>query len=291
MPTAMHPVSRQGRITPPLWKRHRTILAAALISAVTFVQATTSLHAAEPLPDTRLALDRLQAEFPHEDAIVFEPHDGSIVEYRGLPLIRALDRVLGEHWRTAEAIEFVCADGYRASIEVSDLLGHRAWLAYARSDGQAFEVNNQQQGERVPLGPFYLVWDSLTDEAVRARGASIWPYQIISVAPVALSAHFARAMPPAHAPTEAHRGFEVARQFCLHCHTMNGDGGHKGPELNTETLAARYADDAWLSAQLLAPERLRPGTTMPALDTAAGKLSENLNAVKQWLAVMTQPAR
>lgn len=260
------------------------LIGVTLLLAVAMLPAPARATASAAVP---LELDPLVQAFVAEDVAVIEPHNQTHIVYRGLPLPAVLDRVLGTDWRTADAVEFVCADGYRASIEVAHLLAHRAWLAHARADGRAFELDNRLQGETVALGPFYLVWDTLGDEAVRARGAAPWPYQVVAVAPVSLAAHFARAMPPAEASADARRGFDIARRLCLHCHTMNGDGGGKAGELNTPALARRYANDAWLTAWLVAPASLKPGTTMPALEAPTGERADTLAAVKAWLRAMT----
>lgn len=65
---------------------------------------------------------------------------------------------------------------------------------------------------------------------------------------------------------------------CSACHTMNGAGGHGGPNLTHE--GSRRPDPAWQAAHLKNPAKMKPGSTMPAYDTLPDK---QLQALGQYL--------
>lgn len=64
------------------------------------------------------------------------------------------------------------------------------------------------------------------------------------------------------APDSAIQGAMVYQaNSCSGCHTLNGEGGTEGPPLNG--LRLRH-DRSWVAAHFLDPEKLSPGTEMPA---------------------------
>jgi mono/diheme cytochrome c family protein len=48
------------------------------------------------------------------------------------------------------------------------------------------------------------------------------------------------------------------------CHTINGEGGGKAPELNYPMSVTEYLAEEWIRKWVLDPRSVRYGTTMPA---------------------------
>lgn len=198
---------------------------------------------------------------------VLEPHLAvagrmPTVDYLGFAAVPVLDLLLGPGWqRAGQEIEFRALDGFVSRVPVERFTRHRAWLVYARSDGQAFEVDNHLQGEKkVALGPYYLVWDNRHAKALQAEGGALWPYQVQQLAakPSAKLALLPGTLAARHAAAA-----EAAQQYCLSCHQIRGHGGDKMP-LDLSQVARGYDAARW-RAWLLSPQTVRPGTTMPAL--------------------------
>ena len=218
------------------------------------------------------------AEMPSPDALtaqmgppgpvrVYEPHlsvgDRHVeIEYLGYPAEDVLDRVLGADWREqADSIEFRALDGYVSRIDVGRFAPGRAYLVFARQDGAAFTVDNLGQNEKdVPLGPYYLVWNNISDPALLAEGASGWPYQVVEIS--AFTGSDAALRPPGLAG-DHDEAIGFVKTNCLSCHKVNGYGGEKYPGNLAELAKGREHEEflAWV----LAPSSLRPGTTMPPL--------------------------
>lgn len=197
---------------------------------------------------------------------VFEPHENEQRSYVGVPAGALLQALFGDAWRNAGAVQFECADGYRALIEASKLAEHPALLSWARSDGEAFGlVNRLQNNEAVELGPFYLVWDNLESAELQALGASDWPYQIVGLSLIDISERLPRILPPEDADAVVQRGFDGFKQHCVSCHTVNGQGGGKAPELNFPSSVTEYLAKGWLQRWMLEPTTVRLNTPMPAL--------------------------
>ena len=198
---------------------------------------------------------------------VVEPHLSArgrttLVDYRGWPAAQVLDHWLGPDWRKAgQELEFRALDGYVSRIPVEQFARYRAYLVFERVGHPSFSVDNELQNEKnTPLGPYYLVWDNVQEPALIAQGGSWWPYQIdtIRVSESRLAALLPGDMAAAWADAAT-----LAQTFCLNCHQVNGYGGDKVP-LN---LAAqvRALDEASFRRWVLAPQEIKPGTTMPAL--------------------------
>lgn len=198
--------------------------------------------------------------------VVHEPHEDRARGYVGIWARDLLDAAFGQAWQQAGAVVFECADGYRALIAPEKLVASRALLAWASADAEPFTLVNRLQGdEQVDLEPFYLVWDNREDTALREAGASDWPYQVVGISVLAEEAVMAHARPPAQADDASWRGFHAFAAHCATCHRVNGDGGDKGPELNRPVSVTEYLAPGWLQRWMLAPETIRPGTTMPGL--------------------------
>lgn len=205
--------------------------------------------------------------FPARVVSVYEPHlvaaDGDVeVGYVGYRAIDVIARLLGEDWRSrAATVEFSAIDGYVALVDAARFDGESAFVVFARADGAPFTVDNVAQNETdVPLGPYYLVWDNVSNPALRAEGARYWPYQVTDVSLV--TAPDAALLPTGLDP-RFHEGAELARTHCLSCHEINGVGGSKFGG-NLAGVVKGYPEGRFLQL-LLTPAVERPGATMPGL--------------------------
>ena len=184
------------------------------------------------------------------------------LSYRGYPVAPLLDQRLGTSWRAAGTlVTFESQDGYLSLVPSERLLRYPAFLVYENASGADFGVEVPPLDHRVPLGPWYLVWDNLLYPQLRTDTASYWPYQVNRVG-VMDSARLQALYPPM-LPEQYRDGALLAREYCLACHRVNGVGGRKMPidlaQWVTGQSYARFA--SWV----LDPSGKNPLTTMPAL--------------------------
>ena len=92
---------------------------------------------------------------------------------------------------------------------------------------------------------------------MRAEGDYGWPYQLVGVELIRSRDRFPHMAPPASAPAAVQHGFAAFRIHCSRCHTVNGEGGQVGPELNRAESPAGRRDPAWLRAWIDDPSRDR----------------------------------
>ncbi|MCU0734286.1 MAG: cytochrome c family protein [Methylotetracoccus sp.] len=257
-------------------------------AAVLLLHAVTAAAVEIPVPKQL----KTQAAVGPETMRVFEPHESMgerrvSVDYRGFPMNALLDHWFGRDWREHDAeLIFQALDGYRSVIAGSRLQRYRALLAFERADGHDFVVDNPAQRQtRVPLGPYYLIWDNTLDSELQALGTLGWPYQVSRIELTRRADD--RTLIPPGASDEVKAGFMDAKDHCLTCHRIRGVGGAKYP-IVLERAVCSWTDER-LRAFIDNPRQLRPGTSMPAIDGSADPASRQktierivayLNAVK-----------
>ena len=255
-------------------------ITAGLLLALSFAVSAATL------PDP-LELQRLLG--PAQVVTVVEPHlsvKGREVKiaYRGYPAGLVLASLFGADWKLQpdREIEFIALDGYRSRIPVGRFSTYRAFLVFARADGSAFRVDNLEQREKaVPLAPYYLVWDNIAAPELLAEGGNGWPYQ---VAQISLRQSGKDALLPGAMAAQWAEHAALAQKYCLSCHRVNGFGGDKMP-INLAERAKLIDARSW-QTWLLAPQSVKPDTTMPALpeglaarEQIAAKLQAYLKAL------------
>ena len=212
-----------------------------------------------------LSVEDLRTITPVVSLKVFEAHEKKDRVYRAIPVRPVFDKIFGKDWEKAQEVIFTSIDGYQPSIPVAKFLAHDAYLAFAYEDGGPFTmVNTLQNNEKVPLGPLYLIWDNLHSKALLESGASDMPYQIKTIA-LSLEAPYPHTLPPSGSSAQVQRGFAHFRKYCISCHTINGEGGGKAPELNYPASVTEYIKPEYLKRWIEHPQSIRYNTAMPAL--------------------------
>lgn len=238
---------------------------------------------------------QIQKNVAASELEVWEPHEKKLVKYRGYPMQQLLTAVYGASWRLQEEMLFTCSDGYQPSLPVERFLKQPAWLAFERVGSPDFAILNTLQGdEKVSVGPYYLVWDNAKDPEREAKGANGWPYQIEKIDLVRFTDRFPQMAPPLNAGKKVGAGFSAFREHCATCHSVNGDGGLKGIELNYPVSVTEYFKRKWLMQWILDPTKMRPKTPMPALNHGLKdrlSLAENIVTYLETMARNKQPPK
>ena len=209
-----------------------------VISKLEFMSTLTFKNHGE-LVD-RFSLAELKDKLAPIDVSVIEPHYNSEITYRGFPTRELFDLVYGPQWRDSEEVLLTALDGYQPSIPVQKFLDHTSYMTYKASNYPDFQVikvftNGTGPGtfEVANLGPFYLVWENVTDKD--APSGEDFPYQTVSIDLISFAERFPEMAPPQDSGEEVKRGFLQFRQHCMVCHMINGKGGTRGPDLTYAT--------------------------------------------------------
>lgn len=270
----------------------RRYRAAAVLSIAAWV-TTPASHAADGL-DFRGAAKpgwtraELAAHVRAERVRVFDPYERSEVELEAFPMNAVLDATFGERWRQRDELLMTCLDGFQPSVPVQRFLDHRAWLAFRRLDRRTFDLTKHDvtPPAHVDLAPYYLVWSNLDDPRIRAEGDLGWPYQLVAVELTDFEARFPRLVPPAGASEPARQGFLAFRSYCSPCHSVNGDGGRVGPELNYPMNVTQYWQPAMLRRWILDPSSIRSRAAMPSVAPDLPDREAMVDTVIAYLAAM-----
>jgi len=212
------------------------------------------------------------------------PIDDKKRRFKAFALKPLLKAMYGEHWKRDDDIVFTCTDGYQPSLPGAILQRHDAYLAFASADGQDFSIFDH--GKVQDLGPYYLIWDNVRDEAFDDEQPQVWPFQVTALEPVPFKLRYAAMLPPARSSAQVRRGFLVFRNHCMNCHSINGLGGSLGPELNYPVNVTQYYAIPWLKRWIAMPRSIRYNATMPPLDAEAGTRDKMLNDLIAYLKAM-----
>lgn len=215
-------------------------------------------------PVAQLSMAELKQKVAVTQITVWEPHEDKNVTYEGFDIAEVFATVYGDQWQKIDEALFTCVDGYQPVLPMDRFRKYSGYLVYRRLDQAQFKVQNRFQNQSdVPLGPYYLVWDNLKSGELRADGADGWPYQVVGVDLVNFVDRFPKLSPPEDASAQTKQGFLGFRENCMSCHTLNGEGGDKGPELNYPMSVTEYLSDAWLRQWIKDPRSVRYNATMP----------------------------
>ena len=215
-----------------------------------------------------------------------ESFEGEIgkVTYTGIPLEALLQYLYPKSWNDFDGeIYFYALDGYLSILDAKKARQGEAYMAFARTDGQPFTIDNRNQNEKgVALAPFYLVWDNLKNPDLKTSNAYAWPYQVFQMELVPETMLQSLLLPPNASPS-IEAGFNAFRNNCLSCHNIDGFGGKKFGMDVRQVIKGQSREDlyGWIDK----PSAINKYTTMPPL--ASGITGENrqrtINAIIDYL--------
>jgi mono/diheme cytochrome c family protein len=218
-----------------------------------------------------IPLADLRAGCASETVEVDDPYHGQRMRYLGLSLRCVLDlgfaSLGGAEALREESLLLRALDGYTRPVSGQQLLEDGVYLAYGEPSrlaaariGEA-SVFSRIDRRQVDPAPFYMVWVGVKQNDPHAHP---WPYQLsrIEVAPFAEA--FPRTAPTGLDKADAGwNGYALFQTSCAACHSINGEGGKVGPDLNVPRSIVEYRPIAQIRAYIRNPQATRY-TSMPA---------------------------
>lgn len=193
-----------------------------------------------------------------ETVVQFDPYYNREKRYKALPLAAVIERGFkGVNHLPQQEFILHAKDGNAVSLRGSKVFESGAYIAVEDLDVAGWEPIGQQ---RANPGPYYLIWANKdqTDLETHPR-----PYQLATIEVARFEDVFPRTVPKSAANSEAHKGFGLFREQCLHCHSINRQGGKLGPELNLPQSIVEYRPVEQIKAYIKNPLTFRY-STMPA---------------------------
>jgi cytochrome c2 len=181
-------------------------------------------------------------------------------EYLGYEMAPIIDSIIkSESFDTTRSIIiFECHDGYKPSLPIGKLYDKvKPYIVY--KDLNEKGDKNWNDSIRAKFRPYYLVWDS----AKKEDNSFVWPYGLISITLTSTEAQNRLIYPFNNSSLVA--GFNLFRNNCIKCHSLNGVGGSMAPEFNFPKNITEY----WKGDDIISfarnPKSYRRNSTMPAV--------------------------
>lgn len=158
---------------------------------------------------------------------------------------------------------FRASDGYAKPSPGALLTENGGWLAFTDADRGTLEAPGWEPIDRrqVDPGPFYVVWEN---EAQRDTHRYPWPYQLVQIELTSLAEIYPLSVPTGAATGSAElAGYDIFKTQCIACHSVNGQGGKVGPDLNVPRSIVEYRPEEQIKQYIRNPATFRY-TSMPA---------------------------
>jgi mono/diheme cytochrome c family protein len=224
-------------------------------------------------------LESLKKACPLAAVVIEDPYYKKTKSFLAFPLKQVLSFGFGQP--AAELVKedlfFQALDGYVKPASGERALEDGGYLAFADADRTRGSDPGWEPIDRrgADPGPYYVVWakPGQTD----AKGYP-WPFELAAIEIV----HFEKKYPdtlPRSAPADsaAWKGFATFRMQCISCHSVNGQGGKIGPDLNVPRSIVEYRPIDQVKAYIRDPETFRH-SNMPAHRDLTGAELDDLIA-------------
>jgi len=224
-----------------------------------------------------LTLKELRAKLPLASLTVDDPvYKKQKKTYEGFWLKDVL-KLGGVGQAGGDELVFKCLDGYSPTVPWERLSEGQALLAF-REKGRKGGWESFVQGKsRMTPAPFYLVWNSSEKQFP-------WPYQLVGIEVVQFKQKYSRIFPEGQVGDSAvFRGFNVFRNQCMRCHSINLQGGELGPELNVPRSITEYWDETFLREFIRNPGNFRLRSKMPPFPDLSDTDLDHLLSYLRWM--------
>lgn len=225
----------------------------------------------------RVPLAELRERCGERTVELYDPGYGERKRYRACPLAAVLERGFGEGREALAGAHFFlhAADGYVKPAEGETLLAEGGYLAFAEAGAEGEARPFAPLGpRRIDPGPAYVVWTGLSPGE---RPERPWPWQLRAVERAGFEARYPHVLPRGEPRgSAAWRGLALFRRDCIACHSLNGEGGTVGPDLNVPRSIVEYRPESQIRAYVRNPAAFRYGSMPPNPQLSESELDDLL---------------
>ena len=235
------------------------LLGVALLLVASLAQAATLEFRRDGAVVRTIDGDKLAAACGARTIEVDDPYYEARKQYRACPLTAVLAQGYGVPADKIDGVDVVfrALDGYAKPSTLAKLREDGGFVAFGEASGGFAKMPPRG----LDPGPFYLVW---TKPSQRDGHEYPWPYQLASIEIGNVEKQFPHTVPtgvPEGSP--ARRGFEIFREECIACHSVNREGGKVGPDLSLPQSIVEYRPADQIKAYIRNPATFRYGS-MPS---------------------------
>ncbi len=214
----------------------------------------------------RHGLDALREACPPQRVVVDDPYYLRTKSFWALPAACVLAQGFPPPSSAARDgnLFLRAADGYVRPARADVLGTPDAWVAYA--DAALVDTPGAPprwepiDRRKLDPGPFYVIWSGAEQNDPHRFP---WPYQLVAIDLAPFDTEYPHLVPAPDASPAVVRGFGLFRDQCVSCHSMNGEGGTVGPDLNVPQSIVEYRPAEQIRAFIRDPRSFRL-TSMPA---------------------------
>ena len=173
-------------------------------------------------------------------------------------------------------IVFECVDGYKPEMPLQLFLKANPYLAFEDVDapkGKKWEAIIKD-GNEMNAEPFYIVYPSVSEKDSRYK----WPYNLVKIYLEPLNKSTIELYPLKNRKLQS--GYNLFKNQCLTCHSINGIGGTMGPELNYPKSVTEYWKENELVDYIVNPASFRNKVKMPTLGITKQQSQEIVDYLK-----------
>jgi mono/diheme cytochrome c family protein len=199
--------------------------------------------------------------------------------YKGFKVQDVLELGFGDEWKSSEFTDvvFEALDGYVSVSPVSKLKQSGGYIVFSDLDFEDWEPISIKE---VTPGPFYLVW---TGKEQTTANKYPWPWQLSSINLIRFEDQYSAVFPSGVSKNSSvYKGYEIFKGRCVRCHSMNGEGGKVGPDLNAPQSIVTYRNAYMIKEFIKNPSKYRY-TQMPDYPDLSERDLDNLLAYFRYM--------